>query len=200
MKGESQLDIEQVYKAPVASGATAELEASTAAPFYVVSGNKLLLLYIGTLGVYQVYWFYKHWKQYRPHLGRDVSPIGRGIFSIFFVHELFRAIHAWSDKHGRPSHWKPSSMAGLYVGLTIASVVVDRVSNAVGSTGLMNTVALAVGLAACVPLYTAQAAANVACGDPEGKSNSAVTVQNYLFLMLGGLFWLLTVAGLYYTA
>src|SRR5690606_29611544 len=105
---------------------------TTAPPFYVVSGNKLLLLYVGTLGIYQVYWFYKHWKQQRPHLEGDVSPVARSIFSVFFAHELFRGIHAWGEQHGQPSAWKPASMAGLYVLLTIVSVVVERLSNALG--------------------------------------------------------------------
>lgn len=32
--------------------------------FYIVSTTKFLVLYITSLGIYSLYWFYKHWQQY----------------------------------------------------------------------------------------------------------------------------------------
>ena len=45
--------------------------------------------------------------------------------------------------------------------------------------------------------YNIQKAANVACDDSEGLSNSQLTAANIAWLVVGGLLWALILYGLY---
>ena len=58
--------------------------------FYVVSLKKFWILTIGTAGLYLVYWFIKHWKNWKLASGERLWPFMRMLFSVFFVHHLFR--------------------------------------------------------------------------------------------------------------
>ena len=51
-----------VYKAPEAEIVT---ESTEGLEFYVVSPKKFLIMQISTMGIYSIYWFFKHWKQYK---------------------------------------------------------------------------------------------------------------------------------------
>jgi hypothetical protein len=62
---------------------------TTKMEFYAVSQKKFLIMYIGTLGLYSVYWFYKHWSLYKKSENEEMWPIMRSIFQIFFTHSLF---------------------------------------------------------------------------------------------------------------
>lgn len=52
---------------------TVELQA-----FYVVSQRKFLTLFILTLGIYQLFWAYKNWQQFKLANGGDIWPVGPG--------------------------------------------------------------------------------------------------------------------------
>ena len=45
-------------------------------------------------------------------------------------------------------------------------------------------------------LFHAQRAANIASGDPQALSNNRFTAANWVWIVLGGLFWLLLGIGL----
>jgi hypothetical protein len=86
--------IDNVYAAP-----TSNLNAPRTQEngmFYVVSERKFYLLFIATLGMYSVYWFYQNWATYKAGSSYGSSdaasiwPLGRTILAIFFVHALFR--------------------------------------------------------------------------------------------------------------
>jgi hypothetical protein len=51
--------------------------------FYSVSTSKLKNLYLFTLGLYSIYWFYKNWKLQQPFISKRISPTLRSIFPIF---------------------------------------------------------------------------------------------------------------------
>jgi hypothetical protein len=44
--------------------------------FFPVSITKFLLLSIGTLGLYEIYWFYKNWGFIKARDRSDISPRG----------------------------------------------------------------------------------------------------------------------------
>lgn len=77
-------------------------------------------------------------------------------------------------------------MAALYVVLSIASRILDRVVSPDAPLGMLDAVHWAVGLGGVlVPLVVAQRVANLACEDPEGVTNSKMTFTNFVFLGLG---------------
>ena len=45
-------------------------------------------------------------------------------------------------------------------------------------------------------LYKGQGAINTACNDPEGRTNSTITVANIVWIILGALFWGLVLIGI----
>lgn len=187
---DDDIGLEGVYKAPIATSdyEPARVEAAHDQPFYVVSPFKLGALFMATLGTYQVYWFYKHWKCHQHYLPRKVSPFWRAVFSIFFTHSLFSTFQVRASE--RQPVQSLANMATLFVALSIASRVLERLVSPEGSLGTLDAIQWVVGLAIVVPLLVAQRLANIASGDPDGNTNSKFTLLNFVFLGLGSLFWL----------
>jgi hypothetical protein len=48
---------------------------------------------IVTLGIYQEYWIFKNWEYLKNRDNLNIHPFWRGVFGIFFCHELLKAIH-----------------------------------------------------------------------------------------------------------
>lgn len=176
------------------------VDASETAEFYVVSKKKMILLLVLTLGIYQVYWFYQNWRHYQKASGEKIWPLPRAIFAIFFVHALFRAANDQRDRGPvRLSAWNHGQQATIIVLLLIISQVLDRLSSkSIGSpiTDCLSLLLLC-PLVAC--FASAQEKINEACGDPQGESNSKLTVGNYIWMALGVLMWALIGVGLFMT-
>ncbi|GHB75527.1 hypothetical protein GCM10008107_26420 [Psychrosphaera saromensis] len=168
--------------------------------FYVVSPKKFLILFLGTFGMYTVYWFFKHWSQYKKSTNEDMWPIMRGIFSIFFTHSLFALFEMkYKNKTGE----NPKSinyLATIYVVFAIGCQICSMFSD----NGYGNPITLYLGLLilpiSCWVLYKAQSLANYASEDVNGESNSKLTGLNYFWLALAVVFGFLVILGLYATA
>jgi hypothetical protein len=170
--------------------------------FYVVSMAKMTALFFCTLGLYQTFWWFKNWSNYKNLCayndteGRSVWPLPRAIFSVFFVHSMYYEVDAYAAAKSRSLTWRIDSAATLMVGLLILSALCSQLSSkSVGSpyTDLGWILLL-------LPLYfsfrRAQLNINTACGDPQGLSNSKFTVANWIWIGLGTILWLLVLAGL----
>jgi hypothetical protein len=164
--------------------------------FYIVSNTKFLILYLGTFGIYGVVWFYRHWATVRAQTGEVLSPLGRSIFNVFFVHKLFRRFSEAAllrDQH-------PPDLNGgatIYIVLSVVGNGISRVGDKVPDVPLVSLIGLLLLLASVVPLSSAQSVANTASGDPEGSSNASFSGANLVVLFLGLLFWSLTLYGTY---
>jgi len=81
--------------------------------------------------------------------------------------------------------------------VTILQNVLDRL--AARSIGSPSTDIISTALVFAVPwlLLKAQRAINFACDDPNGDGNSSLTLANWIWMVLGGLLWLLALFGLY---
>ena len=60
--------------------------------FFSVSITKLVVLSLCSLGLYELYWFYKNWQLVKNHERSDISPFWRAIFANFFCYALFRRV------------------------------------------------------------------------------------------------------------
>lgn len=179
-------------------------EVALVAPtFYIVSRKKLAILFIATLGMYTVYWFYKNWSNYKNRISdnfgddRSIWPVPRGIFAIFFTHALFREVKAYGHDKATVAEWNNESQATKLVLTMIVSNVLDRLSyRSIGSpyTDVASLLILAPLLA---QVLSAQQMINVSCGDPNGESNSRFTNANYAWIVLGLLIWILVIFGIF---
>lgn len=163
--------------------------------FFVTSRKKMALLYVFTLGSYCIYWFYKHWKIQKSQSGEDYWPIPRAIFYVFFTHSLFRKIAEgrWNTTY---TDWRHRGLATLFVVLTIISNILDRISMRHDEIGLTDVVSYAIMFICLYPLWVAQGHANEAAGDPEGKSNSRISIYNIFFIIIGVALWAYFIMGL----
>jgi len=164
---------------------------------YVVSLNKFLILYLGTFGLYTVYWFYKHWSEYKKSTKEEMLPIMRSIFSIFYTHSLFSHFEfRYKNKTGE----FPKSinyLATIFVVSTIVCQILSNLSeNGYGApfTFYLSLLILPIG---CRVLYKAQSLANFSGDDVQGNANSELTFANHIWLALGFVFWLLMIFGTY---
>lgn len=164
--------------------------------FYVVSKQKFAVLFIATLGMYTVYWFYKNWQFYKDKHGENMWPIARGIFSVFFAHKLFNNVEEKLSAIGKSALWKPASVATMYVIASVGTHILDRLAmKEIGSpyTDILSIVLL-------VPIFftmrTAQEKINLSQGDPEGQENSQFTLANWVWIAFGALLWLLILFGI----
>jgi hypothetical protein len=191
---------DSIYAPPQADLNTTPVD-SISAPFYVVTVKKMAVLGLLTFGLYFIYWHYQNWRQYRDwQLARtqekqDIWPVPRGIFSIFFMHSLFRNVKAFADDNERHIDWEPEMVATILVILTIIGNILDRL--AMRNIGYPVTDILSlILLAPLLYMYTrVQPIINASCGDPESKSNSNFTVANWIWIVIGALLWVLAIAG-----
>ena len=165
--------------------------------FYVVSKRKMIILFLATLGSYQAYWFYRNWQLQKQATRRDIWPLPRALFSILFVHELFRAAN--DERNRGPVQLKPwshSQLATVIVMLSIISNIADRVSNNSIGSPFTNYLPLLLLLPSVACLSSAQERINEACGDPLGESNRRLGFANYLWIILGLILWAFIVQSL----
>lgn len=157
--------------------------------FYIVSTKKFLTLFFVTLGTYSVYWYYKNWSQYKRANASSEWPLPRAIFSIFFIHSLFEKVHTKVLLINADFEWDYRSHATTLVVLQLIANLLDRATmRSVGSpvTDVLSVLWL---LPLAWQFYRAQICINAACGDPEGVKNSKFTVANYVWMVIGAVFW-----------
>ena len=164
--------------------------------FYIVSVRKFLVMYLGTLGLYGVYWFYKHWEQYRMRHAASLWPIPRAIFSIFFAHSLFGKIRDSVRGQTPEFSWSSNTYATVYVVLTVISFLSEILVEYGISEGLLMSISMGNLFLFAILLYQVQIYANRACDDPWGRANSRFTVANVLWLLLGAVLWFFTLLGI----
>lgn len=186
---------DNVY-APPASDIVEPAAREASDGFYVVAPFKFCLLFFGTLGLYQLYWFYMQWARYRRRSGDTVWPVARTIFAIFFTHSLAGRMDEALRARGERYDWSPGGAASVYVIAQVVSGVCDRLSAREIGSPLTDLVSIALLVPAGLGLLRLQHAANRASGDPLGESNRRLTKANYAWLAVGALLWSLMVLGL----
>lgn len=163
--------------------------------FYVVSIKKFTVLYFITLGLYEIYWFYKNWKEYKNYSGQAIWPVPRAIFSIFFTHRLFSNIQLSMTSNKKIFDWYPGALATVYVVLSIISSILDRLSRQDIGSPISDILSILIIPFVFLPLFKAQKAINYSQGDPEGLANNSFTTANFIWIVIGSLYWLLVLYG-----
>ncbi|MCO7521906.1 MULTISPECIES: hypothetical protein [unclassified Pseudomonas] len=166
------------------------------APFYVVSRGKFLTLFILTFSLYQLYWAYKNWKQFKLSSGEDLWPVARAIFAIFFTHALYREADARLKRDGRSIQWPHRRLATLFVVMLIISNIIDSLVRKNIGYPVLDAVSLAMLPVMGWITWLGQQGLNAAAGDPQGHSNARFTALNYVFIVLGAALLALACFGL----
>lgn len=61
-------------------------------PFFAVSLLKFAVMSFFTLGLYELYWFYRNWQRIRVRQQRDIKPSLRTMFVLIYCYPCFREI------------------------------------------------------------------------------------------------------------
>ncbi len=163
--------------------------------YFSVSLSKFAIMYIVTLGIYTIYWFYRHWKLQQPHMEQPIWPIPRAIFAIFFTHSLARRVENSMQNKKLDDSNNLNMMATLFVLLSIAGGILNA-SSSPESPAYMGLLILAAFLFSVYPLIEIQEKINLLKGDPLGKLNAKYSAANITAIIVGSFFWFLFILGL----
>lgn len=169
-------------------------------PWFLVGTNKLMLMTVLTFGLYSIHWFERQYRFQKRALDESTWPLARGLFSIFFAHELFRRIDAAAEDYEVAKAWTVSKIGGVYVGALVLNRVVDRVTRDVMEPVALSLIAVGglalVGVAAW-SLSQAQATLNQMAERARTTMdrNEGLTIWNWLIVAFFGALILLGAFG-----
>ena len=148
--------------------------APPATPWFPVGVRKLAVMCIGTLGLYQVYWFYEQWRHSAAQEDEDLWPWARAVFGVLFCFPLFDRMTEWARERGVEIKDSALLLAAAFVVFTFA----QRLP---GPWALVT-------LLTALPLLAAQARVNAAPGMrdlPQALRNERLSRVNLLGVLLG---------------
>ena len=123
------------YQAP-----DAELVERSTEPerFFNVSPKKLAIMVVITLAMYNVYWFYRHYRQIKDVGGESFWPIPRALFNFLFAYNLYKRIYQAAKQKSIRIQWSyQAALALAYVGLTLIYNFADTISPLYGNVSLL---------------------------------------------------------------
>jgi hypothetical protein len=152
--------------------------------FFDVSIPKLVVLSVCSLGIYELYWFYKNWQIVRARERSDISPLWRAVFGFFFCYAMFKRVREYDAQTGGAGALPAGALAAGWVVVTFLWQLPDRYS-------LMANLS-------CLFMVPVQAVANRINGgaDPHNK-NARFTVWNWLTVALGSAVLVLDACGVF---
>ena len=62
--------------------------------YFPVSLTKFIVMHFCTVGLYQVYWFYEHWRLIREREQSDASLFWRTSFMFIYCYALFEKVRS----------------------------------------------------------------------------------------------------------
>lgn len=77
---------------PIADDAATTSAELSEPLFFPVAVTKLVVLCICTLGIYEIYWFYKNWLIVKKRERTKINPAARSVLAVFFCYALFRRV------------------------------------------------------------------------------------------------------------
>jgi hypothetical protein len=146
--------------------------AQVAPAWFAVGPAKLVVMSLVTLGFYQIYWFYQHWRRVRDG-GEAVWPLPRSVFGVIFCYPLFQRVYQ-SAQDAASSAGSPGLLAVAYILLCISwklPTPFDMIS-----------------ILSVLPLVPVQRVANVLARRdfPREDPNSRLTAANWIGVLVGG--------------
>jgi hypothetical protein len=151
--------------------------------FFPVSRLKLLVMYIVTFGLYEVFWFYKNWQLFKAATGDDISPFWRTVFRVFFFYELLDEIQEKAQSRGVHADFSPFLLSVVWIGVMVCTRLPDPY--------------WLVGLFSVIVLLPVQETVNElnSLAAPNHNPNDQFSVWNIAAIAVGGSLTLLAIVG-----
>lgn len=157
-------------------------------PFFPVATHKFVVLSLCTLGLYDIYWAYQNWRRIKERTSEDLSPFWRAFWAPLWCFSLFGRIRKQARKESNDVRWSPGLLGTLYLVLSFAWRLPDPL--------WLLSYGSFVPLIAVVQT-TQQINSSVAASE---NVNSSYSGANILTIILGGLIFVLAVAGTLFPA
>lgn len=151
--------------------------------FFTASPLKLVLMSLCTLGLYELYWFYRNWVLIKARTGEDLMPFWRAFFAPLWAYSCFKHIHAAAAENGTPAPPPSALLAAAYFILQ----AMWRLPDAYWLISIFSFVPLLLANTAAIAIN------RKAAGD--GHDNAHFSAWNWVGLVAGGLLFLLAVVG-----
>ncbi|MFC1667092.1 hypothetical protein ACFL0P_04430 [Candidatus Omnitrophota bacterium] len=150
-------------------------------PFFPTSTTKLIVMSVCTLGIYEIFWFYKNWKFLKEKHNFDISPFWRAWFCIFTCYSFFKIVKAYANQHKSEAEYKPGPLTLLYILLFVASRAPDPL-------WIFSTFSF-------VPLLSVQKVINNLKDQltPDADINNKFSTWNIIGIALGSIVWVLII-------
>jgi hypothetical protein len=89
------------------------------APYFPVARQKLIVMSVTTLSMYQIYWFYKNWLRMNARKGSGGSPFWRAVAAPITAHGLFADVRTDAQSRFLTVGWSSGGLALIYFGLAL---------------------------------------------------------------------------------
>ncbi len=150
--------------------------------YYAVPKTKFILLFVCTLGLYQLYWFAKNWMLIRQQEKSKIKPIARAIFSILFYSDLANRVLKTARTMGYSKQYSPTFLAIAYFATSL--------------TWRLPGAWLLIGFISFLPLIPVVQATNFINEHSEDATiDSNYHIGEIIAAILGGIYLLLMIIG-----
>ena len=179
--------IKEVYSAPVRTAINEHIDRKTPPYPYVISLWKLFILSTLTLGLFNIYWFYRHWKSFYAVSNEEHSRFYMAFISLFGAFSSFSLFKRIAGEVRRVDPGTNLQAAALSITYLIA-IFLWRLPGIYWLLGMLSI----------VPLLLVQNAINCYWEERyDGRlARSAFGEWNYVVVLVGSVF----VAGSIYGA
>ena len=92
------------YAPPVTNVSDIADAAVANTPFFAVSLRKFAIMSVVTFGLYEFYWFYKHWSLVSRRHDRPIMPGARAFFAVLFCHAFMAEVRRFEYVGLPPNH------------------------------------------------------------------------------------------------
>ena len=152
-------------------------------PFFAVSLLKLVVLSTFTLGIYNIYWFWRNWNRIRASGEPSIMPIWRAIFLVIFCYPCFYRIRMAGLSRGIA----PAPPVGVLAVCYILATISWRLPGALWLMTFLNVIFL-------LPIQSYVNRINAA-ESPGHDPNSRFGVWNWIATVVGGFLFILAIIG-----
>ncbi|MEO8879943.1 MAG: hypothetical protein ABI446_06055 [Gemmatimonadaceae bacterium] len=154
------------------------------APYFPVSRQKLIVMSMTTLSIYQIYWFYRNWQRANARQGSGGSPFWRALAAPITAHGLFADVRTDAQSRFVAVGWSSAGLAVIYFALTLCCFLdYPWWTIALGS------------VFALLPVHTTMEAVNAKVA-PSAPRNDGFSMMDGVAIAVG---IALTILGLYLT-
>ncbi len=163
---------------------SAGLPKSTELPyFYSTSTIKLVLMLIGSFGLYSIFWFYRNWILIRERTEKRLHPAWRALLSVIWASACCKFIKEAIDSAGLEDQKSPVPYGVAYSCLTL-------IEFAIPNDEFSLTLIISILANSClIPVNQIASRANrIVTSDFE--QNNTFSKWDKVILIVGGIFWI----------